>query len=123
MKYLNFVMALLVSLAIALPVTANDLPQDDKMKLRVEAVTENALKIKLVNLQQQTTRIELKELNGFGTYFRDVIVKHNGYLKQLDLSELGIGKYELTVKQGDRVMRQVILIDDELGIVLSNIVG
>jgi len=124
MKYLNFVMALLVSLAIALPVSANHLPQDDnKMKLRVETVKDDAVKITLINLQQQTTRVELKQLNGFDTYFSDVIVKHNGYVKQLDLSELRAGRYELTVTQGDKVLHQVVMIDAEHGIMLSNIVG
>lgn len=123
MKYVSFVMALLLSLAISLPVSANDLPTDKDVTLRVKEVKTKTLDVTLINLQQQRTSISLKALNGSDTFFEDTINKHNGYRKRLDLRNLTPGKYILTVEQDGKKLRQVIVIDNQLGMLLSDIVG
>ena len=123
MKYASFVMTLLLSFAITLPLSANDLPENPDVTLRVEKSKEKAVDILLLNLQQKRTSITLTTLKGSDTFFREVVNNHNGYRKRFDLSNLLPGKYILTVEQGDKKIRQVIVIDAERGMMLSNIVG
>ncbi len=123
MKYASFVMALLLSFAITLPLSANDLPENPDITLRVEKSKEKVVDVRLLNLQQKLTYISITTLNGADTFFRESVNNHNGYTKRFDLSDLLPGKYILTVKQGDKKIRQVIVIDAEQGMMLSNIVG
>lgn len=123
MKYVSFVMALLLSFAISLPVSASPIPTEKDVTLRVKSVSEMTLEVALINLQQERTSITLQDLNGYETFFSEVVKNHNGYRKHLNLEELRAGRYILTVEHNGKKLQQVIVINEDLGIMLSDIVG
>lgn len=80
--------------------------------MRVKPTEAKAIHITLANLQQATTSVTLKNLNG-EVYYSDTIRNHNGYRKGLDLHKLPKGRYLLTVSQKDAEWTSVVVIGTE----------
>ncbi len=129
MKYLSVVLAL--CLALTIPAIAhsslstnailiNDpTPPNGEVQLYVTPLSEKKLDVALANLQYQRTTISLKSLDGTITYYQDVVNKHNGYRRCLNLRELAYGKYMLVVEKGKESHRQVIVLSKDNGMLLS----
>lgn len=130
MKYLSVVLALCLALTIPAiahsSLSTNDILTSDptpkgEVQLYVTPVSEKKLDIALTNLQYQRTTIALKSLDGTITYYQDVVNKHNGYRRCLNLNQLEDGKYMLLVEKGKESRRQVIVLSKANGMLLSAI--
>lgn len=119
MKYLSFMLAL--CLAFTLPVLASEPDPNAEVQMYVTKVSEKSLDVALTNLQNQRTTISIVSVDRAITYYRDIIKKHNGYRKRLNLSELQDGKYILVVERGTEKRQQVIVLKKDRGMLLSAI--
>lgn len=77
--------------------------------MRVKPTETKAIQITLANLQQTTTNLALKNLDG-KVYYYDTIRKHNGYGKNLNLDKVPQGRYLLTVWQKDTEVTSVVVV-------------
>jgi|APTNR8051073442_1049403.scaffolds.fasta_scaffold01126_7 hypothetical protein len=118
MKRIFFLAALLLGV-LTMPVFAQAANPESKILVKVAPKEGKILKINLANLQKEKTVVQLKNLEG-STYFTKVVRNHNGFLRQLNLSQLPKGRYVLSVSQNDEVISQVVVID-EAGLKLSAI--
>ncbi|MEM8584113.1 MAG: hypothetical protein AAGF87_07590 [Bacteroidota bacterium] len=101
------------------PLSAHEPSTEDPMQVTTE-VDGMDLNLRLINLEQEDTFVNLSTIDGNEVFFTERITKHNGYAMALQLHELPDGKYLLTIKKGDTVKNQVVVI--EYGdILLSNI--
>ncbi len=119
MKYLMVALALCLSFSTAIFATTP--PNPNKVKVSITVVDKKTVELRLVNLQKLRTDISIQSLDGATTYFQNVVTKHNGYRAKLNLNELKAGKYLLVVKNGSEKRQQVIVIDEEKGMLLSSI--
>lgn len=117
MKFLSLLLAF--SLALTIPAIANEFEPTKEVKVTVTAVAEKSLDVNVSNLQQQTTRITIENIDGSVVYFQDIVKKHNGYHKRLNLRKLKDGKYLLVVQRGTEKHQQVIVLKDATGMLLS----
>ena len=92
------------------PVSAHAQSTDDPMKVTSEVEGTN-INLLLTNLQQETTTINISTIDGNEVFFTEHIRNHNGYSLSLQMEELPAGKYLLTVKKGETVKHQVIVIE------------
>ncbi len=123
MKYVSFVLALCLSVAAALPAMAATPAPNPELTLVVTPVHKKTVEVAMVNLKQERTRIVLTSLDGEMLYFEDTVKNRNGYRRKLDLNALESGKYVLEVKQGSKVLSQVIVIDRKDAMWLSQVKG
>lgn len=123
MKYVSLLLALCLSVATALPAMAAPPASNPELTLVVTPVHKKTVEVSMVNLKQERTRIVLTSLDGEMLYFEDTIKNRNGYRRKLDLNELKSGKYVLEVKQGSKVLSQVIVIDRKDAMWLSQVKG
>ncbi|MEM6397386.1 MAG: hypothetical protein AAF741_13645 [Bacteroidota bacterium] len=95
------------------PLAAHTLQDDggDPMNMKTE-VDGMDLNLRLTNLQQETTFVNLSTIDGDEVFFTERIAKHNGYAVGLQLDDLPDGRYLLTVKKGDTVKHQVVVIEN-----------
>lgn len=91
------------------PVSAHAQSSDDPMNVRSE-VEGMSINLLFSNLQQETTTVNLSNIDGEDVYFTEYIRDHNGYNMSLQMDELPDGKYLLTIKKGDTIKNQVIVI-------------
>jgi len=77
------------------------------------------LEVLIANLEQENASITLVDLEDGQEIFTDRIRKHNGYSYNLNFDKLAFGRYQLEVKKGKTVRKQVIL-KAETGVVCSN---
>lgn len=73
-------------------------------------VSGNDLEVIVANLNQASTFFSLTDLDRDREIYRDKIRKRNGYSYKLGMEKLKIGRYLLSVKKGDVIRQQVILI-------------
>jgi len=118
MKRIFFLAALLLGF-MSMPVFAQAAIPEGKILVKVAPKEGKVLKINLANLQKIKTVLQLKDLRG-NVYFTQVIRKHNGYLRLLNLSELPKGKYVLSISQNDHLISQVVVLGEN-GLQLSGI--
>jgi len=118
MKRIFFLAALLLGI-LTMPVLAQAATPEGKILVKVVPIEGKVLKVNLANLQQTKTVVQLKDLNG-NTHYSNVIRNHNGFLRLLNLSQLPKGKYVLSVSQNDKVISQVVVVDED-GLKLSAI--
>lgn len=104
-----------------LPTLGADAPADEieKVLVRTNVVDDYALQLRLANLQQEVTRVEIKHMTRKIAYFTDVIRNHNGYAAQIDLSDLPQGRYLLEISQQNE-SRKVVLRVNEHGLFVSD---
>ncbi len=117
MKFLSLLLAF--SLALTIPAFAHESYPTKAINVTITAVAEKSVQVIISNLQQQTTRITIESLDGSVVYFKDIVKKHNGYHKRLNLRKLKDGKYLLVVQQGNKKHQQVIVLKDTVGMLLS----
>ncbi len=121
MKYVSFVLAACLSVVAAVPALASYIAGNPEVTLYVKAVKERTVEVALVNLQQESTSIAIQSLDGKTTYFQSTVKNHNGYRKRLNLKDLSFGRYLLVVEKGGQRLQQVIVLDEENGMLLSDI--
>lgn len=121
MKYLSLLLALCLAMSVSALASNQDLPVESKVNVNVKAVKERTVEVFLSNLQHERTSISIESLDGETTYFKDVVNAHNGYRKRLNLRDLPYGRYLLVVKQNGEKLQQVIVLDDQHGMLLSDI--
>ena len=112
MKRISLLMALCFCVATFSAVAA-PINNADELIIRVKPLENKVFKVTLANLQQKNTKITLTNLSGTTTYFEDNVIKHNGYAKKLDLSDLNDGRYLLTVKQKGEETVKVLYLSGE----------
>ena len=114
MKYLFvFLMACTCVPALA------SVPADAEPLITRSQLDGHQLSLTLANLEQQTTRVEITNLDTDVRHFREVVNRHNGYRVAFDLDQLEQGRYVIAVKKGDTLRQQVILVTDT-GIMCSD---
>ncbi|MCB0570422.1 MAG: hypothetical protein KDC66_11685 [Phaeodactylibacter sp.] len=114
------VLAALLLAAIVLPLWAQTAYHGD-FNFRSETEDAKSVVVQLTNLDQQPAIIAVKSVHGF-TYHKERIRGRNGYRARLNLEQMPVGKYLITVKQGDTEKVQVVRVTDK-GILLSDVVG
>lgn len=119
MKYLGLMIVLCLSLAV--PAAAIGTNPLSDIEFYVTKVSEKKLEVTLANLQSQRTTVTIENLDGSTIYFRDIVTKHNGYRKRLNLDQLPNGKYKLIVTNGEEKKQQVIVLKAGVGMLLSSI--
>ncbi len=93
------------------PISAHaQVGDQDPMRVTSEA-DGMSLNILLVNLQKETTTINLSTIDGEEVFFTEEIANHNGYNMELQLQELPEGTYLLTVIKGNKIRHQVVVIE------------
>lgn len=111
MKRISLFLALCLAMSsFAFATTTNSADEDPI--IRVQPVEKKAFKVHLANLQKETTRVVLTNLNGT-TFFKETIRKHNGYAKKFDLDKMPQGRYLLKVSQGGEDHTKVIYLDED----------
>lgn len=92
--------------------SANYADADPEVLIQVKPLEGKTFKLLLSNLQQQTTKIKIEDLDG-EVYFEAFVSKHNGYARKINLEELERGRYVLTVKQDGTNYSQVMVVKDD----------
>lgn len=105
---------------LAVPAHAGPADVIEKVLISTEVVDDYALELRLANLQQEVTKVEIKHLTRNISYFSDYIRNHNGYATLIDLQELPKGKYVLEITQGDE-RRTVVLRMGKHGLFVSDV--
>lgn len=113
----NFFLTVLLLAAVHVFAFANEGRPLEKVLVYATVQEGKVLKLNLANLQKIRTLVTLKDLKG-NTCYSKVIRKHNGFFSKLNLSKLRKGKYILAVSNGDELISQVVVINDD-GLVLS----
>ncbi|MDX1941255.1 MAG: hypothetical protein SFU99_11935 [Saprospiraceae bacterium] len=121
MKYLSLLLALCLAISVPTFVSAHNFTVEPQVNVNVKTVKERTVEISLFNLQQERTSISIQSLDGETTYFKNVIKDHNGYRKRLNLKDLAFGRYLLVIEQNGKKMQQVIVLDEENGMLLSDV--
>jgi len=106
---------LAAALMVCLTVTvfaSNPIVPDAKILFKTKKLDDNTLTVRLANLQQERTTVQLVDMAG-RAYFTEVITKHNGFVKQLNLEKLSDGLYKLVVKQGKEEWTRLVKKDDD----------
>lgn len=106
---------LLAAVLVCLTVTvfaSNPVVPDAKILFKTRKLDDNTLAVRLANLQQERTTVQLVDMAG-REYFSEVITKHNGFVKQLNLKKLSNGLYKLVVKQGKDEWTRLVKKDDD----------
>ncbi len=122
MKRFHWLATLCLALMTA-PMWANDVAPITTSDILVTAkiTTGKTISLKVANLQMEKTSIRITDMKGDNTFYRDFVKDHNGYGRNLNLSDLPSGKYMLTVKQKDEKVRQIIVVKDSY-VLLSNVI-
>lgn len=115
MKFLIGILAICLSLTA---VNAAIFPPAD-VKVSVKLVAQGKIEVALTNLQKTNTTISIQSLDGKVVHFQELVQKHNGYRKRLNLNGLAAGKYLLTIETNTEKRQQVIVIDEQQNILLS----
>ncbi|SEP79045.1 hypothetical protein [Neolewinella agarilytica] len=89
--------------------SGNDGKYTNPLIVRSE-IAGNDLEVIIANLNQASTYFTLIDLDRDREVYRDKIRKRNGYSYKLGMEKLKNGRYLLSVKKGDVVRQQVILI-------------
>ncbi|MEZ5039688.1 MAG: hypothetical protein R2828_07340 [Saprospiraceae bacterium] len=114
MKRFQWLATLCLAL-MTMPLMANDSspvkPTTDIL-VSSKIVGGKTVKLKVSNLQMEKTAILLTDLQGNNTFYRDFVKDHNGYGRRLNLDQLPVGKYMLTVKQKDENVKQIIVVKE-----------
>ena len=107
-------LATLCLAVMTLPVWANDASPavNTDILVRANIAEGKVISLKVSNLQMEKTSIKITDLKGENTYYRDFVKNHNGYGRRLNLDNLPVGKYVLTIKQKDEYVKQIIVIKD-----------
>ena len=87
-------------------------PTDDDVRITVKPLEGKAFSLHVANLQQQSAKIEISDLDG-NVYFEAYVNKHNGYARKIDLNQLENGKYVLRVKQNGINYSRVMVVKDQ----------
>lgn len=114
MKRFQWLATLCLAL-MTMPLMANDSsPVNPTTDILVSSkiVNGKTVKLKVSNLQMEKTAILITDLQGNNTFYRDFIKDHNGYGRRLNLDQLPVGKYILTVKQKDENVKQIIVVKE-----------
>jgi hypothetical protein len=106
---LAFAFLLLGTLATA-ATNFDNLPEEPRIV--TEALDYKVIKVRLVNLQQEMTIVQIQDMSG-REYYKRVIKDHNGFARRLDLKDLENGRYMLKIKQDDQEWVQVVLVADD----------
>lgn len=114
MKHFKLILAGLFLSLIATSSFANPNPDSENLIMRVNSTDAKSINITLANLQQVTTSLALKSIDG-KIYYADTIRKHNGYGKSLSLHKVPNGRYVLTVSQKGTELTSVLVVrNDEI---------
>lgn len=107
-------LATLCLAVMTLPIWANDASPaaNTDILVRANIAEGKVISLKVSNLQMEKTSIKITDLKGENTYYRDFVKNHNGYGRRLNLDNLPVGKYVLTIKQKDEYVKQIIVIKD-----------
>lgn len=114
MKRFQWLATLCLAL-MAMPLFANDsspIKPTTDILVNTKIVDGKTVKLKVSNLQMEKTAILITDLQGNNTFYRDFIKDHNGYGRRLNLDQLPVGKYMLTVKQKDENVKQIIVVKE-----------
>ena len=103
--------AVLVCLTVTV-FASNPVVPDAKILFRTNQLDDHTLTVRLANLQQERTTVQLLDMAG-REYFSEVITKHNGFVRQLNLEKLSDGLYKLVVKQGKNEWTRLVRKDDD----------
>ncbi|MEO0731543.1 MAG: hypothetical protein AAFZ52_01820 [Bacteroidota bacterium] len=99
---------LCLSFFVSVPAVPADLP-DEPMIVRSKTVTDG-LELRLANLEQANTKVQLTSLDRDREIFTQYVRKHNGYALLIKNEDLKQGRYLLTVTKGKAKRQQVILV-------------
>ena len=86
---------------------ANFPPVDGSLLMSVTAAGDEAIVLRVANLQQEATTVSLMDLDG-NIYYRQSINNHNGYLMKVNIASIPEGRYILKVHQKEQHRTQVI---------------
>lgn len=100
---------LCLSFFVSTPAFAADSGPDEPLIVRSRPVFDG-LEITVANLEKETTRVELVNLDDDREIFTDNIRNHNGYRYKLNTDQLKHGRYLLKVKKGETLRQQVLLV-------------
>lgn len=109
MKPFMLICALLLCGILVVPLRADADPEATVL-FKAKRLNQQTLAIQLVNLQQRTTMVTLTNTAG-EIFYQEVVTKHNGFVKRINLEKLPEGLYELIVQQGTEKMTRLIKMD------------
>ncbi len=121
MKTASILLTSCLLAVMTLPVSAHKVAPNNDFVFSAKVTGAKTIEVSLLNLQQERTVITLQSLDGATTYFEEVVKKHNGYRRQLNLRELSAGKYLLVVKRNEQKLQQVVVVSDQRGVMLSDV--
>ncbi|MEL7160442.1 MAG: hypothetical protein AAFN92_06775, partial [Bacteroidota bacterium] len=93
---------------VSVPAIPAELPEEP-MIVRSKTV-DDGLELRLANLEQTTTKVQLTSLDREREVFTEHVRKHNGYALLIKNKDLKHGRYLLTVSKGKTTRKQVILV-------------
>lgn len=91
-----------------------------KLIFKMEKSDDQTITLRLSNLQQKKTTVTLRDEDG-KVFFQEVIVKHNGYTKNLNLEEMSDGLYTIIIKHDDTKYARLIKVDND-NVLFSDII-
>ena len=112
MKKLMLFAAMVCAIASAPAFAHTPAIDDGEVIINVNQLEGKQFILHLANLEQQTTNIKLEDLQGT-VYYTEMVRKHNGYAKKLNLRKLPEGRYILSVLQDNKKFVQVVVIQDD----------
>lgn len=80
---------------------------DGNILLKVSQIDENILLLQVANLQQEATKVSLRDLAG-NVYYTYRIKDHNGYAMKVNIESIPEGRYILSIHQKDESKSQII---------------
>lgn len=91
-----------------------------KLIFKMEKSDDQTITLRLSNLQQKKTTVTLRDEDG-KVFFQEVIVKHNGYTKNLNLEEMSDGLYTIIIKHDDTKYARLIKVNND-NVLFSDII-
>ncbi len=77
---------------------------------KTKVVKVDVINLSLSNLNGNHTRIDLTNLDGKTSYYSEWMEEKQDYNRNINVADLADGKYLLSVKSGNELIRQVIKI-------------
>lgn len=110
MKVLKVLLSTLLLLSVSFFAQAATATEPGKVIVKTE-VEGKVINLKLANLQELSTNVQVTTLDGDTAYLNRWIQNHNGYTQNLNLKKLPVGKYKLMVKNNGETYTTVVKVE------------
>ncbi|MEM1324514.1 MAG: hypothetical protein AAGI23_01095 [Bacteroidota bacterium] len=107
MKVSQLIMTAVVSIFFTLSIHAQSENIDHRMLVKIEKQSDEAIHIRLANLEKARTEVSITDLDG-KVWFSEYVWGEHGYSKMLNLSTLTVGTYTVLVKNKKRTDLQAM---------------